>query len=362
MDPGPLSFTALVAGTLTRWRSVLGVAAVTVALAVVLSLVLPPSYRATASFVTTDPAVDMPSRMADLALEPGLSGLAQQFGLSSSRDPSQSPAFYTQLLLSRELLTRLAVSRFPDPRAAAGGDSAPLVQLLGVRSRDTSSAVELAVRRLRRRMFVTFDPKTNLVTLRLDTRWPALSAAVANEAVALVSAFNREQRLSRARARREFLEGRVASALAELRAVEDSQRLFYERNRLWESSPALLVDERRLRRGVETVGSLYLSLRQQQEAARLDEVNTTPVITVVDRAVPPRRRQWPRRTLIVSAAALLGGMLGLLAGGAREVAAHWARRNPDEAGLLRGVLRRVGAEVRGTVSRRAPAGGDGARR
>src|SRR5204863_852244 len=121
-------------------------------------------------------------------------------------------------------------------------------------------------------------------------------------AMALVSAFNKEQRVSRARARRDFLETRVGAALAELRTTEDSQRLFYERNRSWENSPALLVEERRVRRQVETANSLYLSLRQQYERARIDEINTTPVITVVDRAIAARRREWPRPALILPTA------------------------------------------------------------
>jgi len=359
MDSGPLTLLALVAGTLSRWRATLGVAVSIVAVALFLSFVLPPSYRATASFVTTDPAVDISSGLGDLALQPGLSGVAAQLGFSGSRDQSQSPAFYAQLLDSRELLSRLVVTRFPDPRTDAEGDSAQLVELLGISSKDTLLAIERAVRKLRNEMRVSVDLRTNLVSLRVDARWATLSAAVANEAVALVSVFNREQRLSRARARREFLETRVASSLAELRTAEDSQRLFYQRNRSWESSPALLVEERRLRRQVETVNSLYLSLRQQYESARIDEVNTTPVITLVDRAIPPRRREWPRRTLIVAAAAFLGGVLGLLVAAARELAAHWALQNPEDAVLLHGTLRRVRAEVTAAARGRARAASRG---
>jgi len=352
MDSAPLTFPGLVAGTLSYWRTVLGVAAGIVVLALVLTLVLPPSYRATASFVTAESPSELSGGLADLALEPGFAGIASQLGISGARDRSQSPAFYAQLLHSRELLTRLALSRFPDPRTPAPGDSAGLVELLGLQSRDSTRALEWAVRQLGRKLVPEADPRTNLVTLEVDARWPELSAGIANEAVALVGAFNREQRVSRVRAKREFLETRVNAALAELRATEDSQRLFYARNRVWENSPSLVVEERRVRRQVETANSLYLSLRQQYESARIDEVNTTPVITIVDRAIPPRRREWPRRVPIALGAAFIGLLLGLLVGAAREVGRHWARRNPDDASLLRGTLRRVRAEVRDVALRR----------
>jgi len=352
MDSAPLSFPGLVAGTLARWRTVLGVAGAVVVFAIVLTLVMPPTYRATASFVTAESPTDVAGGLSDFALEPGFAGIAAQLGFSGARDRSQSPAFYAQLLHSRELLTRLAFSHFPDPRTATTGDSGVLVAILGFNSDDSARNLDRTIRKLTRTLEPTADPRTNLVTLQVDAQWPALSAAIANEAVALVSEFNREQRLSRARAKREFLETRVASALAELRAAEDTQEVFYARNRQWENSPTLVVQERRVRRQLETANSLYLSLRQQYESARIDEVNTTPVVTVVDRAVPPRFREWPRRVPVVLGAAFIGLLLGLLTGAAREVGSHWARQNPADASLLSGTLRRVRAEVSGVTRRR----------
>jgi len=336
-----LSFPLLLVGILRRWRAVSIVAAGVVGVAVVLMVVLPPAYRSEASFVSSSSNVQLPRGLADLAEGVGASDLADQFGLGSAREPSESPIFYSHLLNSRELLTRLALSRFPDPRGSGdGSDSLPLFRLLVGGESDSVRATETLVKRLRRRVRITYDTKTSLVNLALDTRWPALSAQVLNRAMDLVSTFNKEQRSSRAHALREFLSTRVEAAQQELRAVEDSQRLFYERNRSWENSPALLVEERRVRRQVETANSLYLSLRQQYERARIDEINTTPVITVVDRAIAARRREWPRPALILPTAALLGGVLGTLWAAARVLVSHRARHNPDEAAVLRAALSR----------------------
>ncbi len=342
MDSGPLTFPALLAGTVARWRTAVTVALGTVALTLALALIIPPSYRATASFVTTDGETGLRGgSLSDLAASAGMSGLASQLGLGGSRDASESPAFYAQLLGSRELLTRLLLSSFQDPHAGAPSDSATLLAILRIRATDPQRALETAIKQLRRKIRVTVDLKTNFVVLTVDARWSQLSADVANRAMALVSAFNKEQRVSRARARRDFLETRVAAALTELRATEDSQRLFYERNRSWENSPGLIVEERRIRRQVETANSLYLSLRQQYETARIDEVNNTPVITVVDQAVPPRRREWPRIGLMLVAAIVLGSGLGGLTAAGRELTDHWVRSNPEQAALLRAAFARA---------------------
>jgi len=122
MDSGPLTFPALLAGTVARWRTALTVALGTIALTLALALIIPPSYRATASFVTTDgEAGSRGGGLSDLAASTGMSGLASQLGLGGLRNPSESPLFYEQLLVSRELLTRHSSpscgSEAPIPRA-----------------------------------------------------------------------------------------------------------------------------------------------------------------------------------------------------------------------------------------------------
>ena len=346
-----LTFAALLAGMVSRWRAVAGIAVGVVVVGSVLALALPPSYRSSASFVTTSAGVRLPQGLDNLAEGAALGGVARELGLGTSRDPSESPAFYYQLLRSRELLTRLLLSRFPDLRRPAGADSATLLELVVARSSDRDRALERGVKRLRRTMRLGFDTKTNLVDIDAEARWPALSAAIANRAMELVSAFNKEQRVSRAQALRAFLEDRLVSAQAELAAAENALRTFYEKNRLWQNSPGLVVDEHRLRRQVETVSDLYLSLRREYESARIDEVNTTPVITIVDRAVPPQRPYWPRWDILLVTSTALGLGLGLLWAAGREVAAHWAAQNPEDARRLQGAVARAGRDATGLLRR-----------
>jgi uncharacterized protein involved in exopolysaccharide biosynthesis len=352
MDPDRLTLAALVAGMLARWRTVAWATVGIGALALVLSFVLPPGYDSQATFVTADTDVQLSKGLAGLASQPGVIGLASQLGLGTNSDPSTSPAFYDQLLGSRELLTRLVLSKFADPRARVPGDSADLLAIYRIRKKDRQRGVEIAMKRVKREMKVGYDQRTSFVSVTVTTPWAPLSAEVANRAVELVSAFNSAQRQSRARARRIFLEGRVADAQRELRAAEGALRDFYEQNRLWRSSPGLVVQEMSLRRQVETASELYLSIRQNFESARIDEVNNTPVITVVDSAVPSHQPLWPRRVAIALTAALAGLWLGLLWVAIRETAGHWAERHPADAAALRESALRVAREAGGVLRRR----------
>ena len=59
--------------------------------------------------------------------------------------------------------------------------------------------------------------------------------------------------------------------------------------------------------------ALFEMLAKQYEAARLDEAKSPPIIQVVDKAIPPDKKSWPPRTLLVMLAAL--GAAFVLCGG-----------------------------------------------
>jgi uncharacterized protein involved in exopolysaccharide biosynthesis len=55
--------------------------------------------------------------------------------------------------------------------------------------------------------------------------------------------------------------------------------------------------------------TLFEILARQYEAARLDEAKATPLVQVIDRAVPPERKSWPPRTILICSAAVLAGLV-----------------------------------------------------
>ena len=346
--PRELGFAEWATGVLSRWRMVGVCVALALLGAAAAAVVLPPVYRSHASFVTAGGGgLKLPAGLGTA----GLAGLATQLGVTTGSEPSESPNFYAQLIGSRELQTRLLFSRFADPRTSAPGDSATLLELLEIRGRDRDRALEIGLKKLSKRIVVGFDVKTNLVSMRADAEWRELSAAVANRAVELVSSFNLEQRQSRARLKRSFIQSRLDSAQLALDDAERRVRAFYEQNRQWRSSPALLYEEGRLTRQVDVASDLYLTLRREFESARIEEVNDAARITVVDSAVVPRRRQWPRLAPLFLASLFVGLGAGILVAGGATVAADWAARNPGSAGDLRRMVARVGREMRSLVPR-----------
>jgi uncharacterized protein involved in exopolysaccharide biosynthesis len=345
-----LTFSRWLAETFLRWRIIARAMGVVIVAAILAVILIPPVYRSRASFVANTSASNKLS--SGLASSGALGGLASQLGMASGSDPSESANFYMELIRSRELLTRLLLSRFPNPRGASPRDSATLLDILRIRNSDSKRRLEMAIKQMSTDIDGNFDIKTNLVWIEVDAQWPDLSAAVANRTIDLVTAFNKEQRVSRAKSKRVFLEGRVALARQALQSAEERHRAFFEQNRSWRTSPSLIFEEKQLQRDEDQTADLYTMLQRQLETSLLDEVNDAALITVVDAAVPARKAQWPRYGILLVSTLFAGLLLGLMVAGGAAILADWRSRNPDSANAFGDSIGRVRHEIR-RVFRRA---------
>lgn len=111
--------------------------------------------------------------------------------------------------------------------------------------------------------------------------------------------------------------------------------------------PTSGVGNIRLVREVKYQEVLFELLARQYEVARVDESKDAPVIQVLDRAAPPEKRSFPRRTLTVILTAAAALLLAVGAAFAREAL---------DAAALDPVRREKLAALRAALRRRPPAG------
>jgi uncharacterized protein involved in exopolysaccharide biosynthesis len=263
------------------WRRVLLAALIATPVGVAVGVLRPKSYVARASFVAEQTKLG--------SLPSGLGALAAQFGLDIPGDAGRSPQFYSQLLSTSDMLRSLLDSVVPvSPR-----DSTTIRELLlGVK--DTSrNGTDRALRKLRKRIQAAADARTSVVTLSVRTVTPATAERMAGILIGQIKHFNVSTRQLQAKERRQFLEGRVADAYEILRTSEEELRRFYERNRRFSESPTLVFEESRMKRAVELRQELYTTLSKELEAARIQEVNDTPTITIVDLPFSSSRPSGP---------------------------------------------------------------------
>jgi uncharacterized protein involved in exopolysaccharide biosynthesis len=224
-----------------------------------------------------------------------------------------------------------------------------LLTILRIKKADPQAQMEVAVRNMTKAINAGLDPKTNLVWFSVDAQWPELTAQIANRLIDLVSTFNRETRVSRAKSKRAFLQMRHDSARTALRDAEERQRFFYDQNRGLILAPSLKFDEQRIKREVDLASDLYINLDRQLEVARIDEINDAALITVIDSAVVPRKPMWPRYGVMLMTATLLGMLAGLLLAGSATVVADWRERNPGAYEDFHSAVTRLRRELRAAI-------------
>jgi len=270
------------------------------------SFIVTPTYTASASFVPEGQSAS--GKLGDLA------GLAGQLGISIGPGANQSPRFYAQVVQSRELLESILRDKYQlSQHNGAGSDSTVLLHFLNAQGRTAAKQLEDGISILRKRIAVDVDNQTNIVTVAVDVRDPLVASSVANRVVHDLNTFNLERRQSSARQRRQFIEQRLGDARQELRAAEDAVANWLQQNRSYATSPTLQAEYQRLERQANIRQQVYLTLSQEYETARIEEVNSTPMITVIDSAVPPQRKSKPNRRLWAVGAVLAGGLLAVLA-------------------------------------------------
>lgn len=323
---------------LARWKLVIGVPFLATALGAGYALLLPFVYEATTTFVP-ESAIE-----GQAPARGGLASLAAELGVATTA--GTAPRLYATILESRRLKDELLESSFPDPTTATPGDSAMLLDILGVTGETHAERLEYGRGGLDGALQITVTGGTNVVTMSYRSRHPELAAQVVSSLVDRLQEFNVGTRQSNTRARREFVEERVSEAAAALLQAEQDLEAFLDSNREFLGAPDLTFQHERLQRQVTIKQEVYITLLRQMEQARIEEVNDIPVITVIDRAAIPQQRAAPRRKLIVLVWFMVGAVLGIAAAFGRDAAERVRSRQEPHQRRFMDRLAHVRDEIR----------------
>jgi len=325
-----------------RWRIVAFVTGV-VALSVALALALPKAYTAHVVMLPTDDG--------ESGFPGQLGGIASSFGIQLPFGSVSQSDLYPTLLTSERLLTDLLEDRFA-PRMGAA--PVPLADIVVKRKKLSEHEQRMrAVRSLREDIVrARKDSDTGVLTLSVTTDDPHLSADVANRLASRLETYLIDTRQIEGSRNRTFLDDRLDVVSADLRKAEEVLTRFRESNRRIQDSPELLLTEQRLNRDVLLQEQLFLELQRQKEVAKIEEVKNTPVLRVLDNAVPPVRPSRPHKVVLVA----MGFVLGLMAAIGFVIAGTVLELNPALAESLR-PFRQDWVTVRQALRRRSRSGG-----
>ena len=316
-------------------------------LGVGVALISPPKYTTTSSFLPNE---------ADQAGLAGVAGLAQQFGfeIPRSSDAAQSPEFYRDLLLSKEILSGVLRAGM-EVVTAAGVTRVDLGEHFKIKG-NTPEERNTRTRRylIKNVISVGVARETGVVTVSIRTDDPGLSAAIGLRLLDLISAFDLEIRQSQASAERGFAEERLEQLRMEFSISEDSLKAFLIENRQVANSPQLTFENDRLQRQVFMRQELVTAMAQGYEQARIDEVRNTPLITVIDRPEPAALPD-PGWFLEIVLGLGFGMMAGFGLAFLREFGEHAKNERSEAYGEFQQVLKDAKRDLFGIRRSRRPA-------
>ena len=321
-----------------RWKAVTIAPISFAVVAVAGSFLLAPHYKAQASLRATS-GPDLAGSLG------GLASLAGQLGVAGLPSAPASPDFYAEVLESRELLYELLTLPFRAYDVETTDGVAPLVDILEIEGDSYSERLFKGARRLHGMVSTGISRRSGVVTLEVEAKHPALAADIANRMVELLNTFSLERQRFQSREQRRFTGERLRQAEAELRDAETRHLRFLERNRSYAGSPLLAFEASRLERDVQVRQEVYLTLTREYEQARIAEVRDTPVLTIIDNAIAPERKSFPRRLLVLLGCLILGTVASACYAYLAEYTTDARRRSRSDYAALANALDRAREEL-----------------
>ena len=243
----------------------------------------------------------------------GLAGIASQFGVNvpnaSSVDLS-SPSLIPDLIKSRTFAERILDKPFYTKEfqkelsllaIITYGEESPKLGL--------DTLIQKAIGKLNG--MISFENSGSFSVLTVKAKSPHfardLNKAVLNELQSLNRFFKNQNQIDKSR----FIKNRIESVENDLKKSEQRLKTFREKNRQI-ISPALQLEQDYLSRDVEIQKDIYLTLRQQQELAKIEEVEKASIIQVLDNPQVPLGPTNKNVRLSVMLAFVLGMGLGVI--------------------------------------------------
>jgi uncharacterized protein involved in exopolysaccharide biosynthesis len=140
---------------------------------------------------------------------------------------------------------------------------------------------------------------SGLISVRVQMQNPKLASDIANYIAEYVKNFISIEQKREATRNRNFIENQMKEAQTKTEASEDRLTNFRKNNPLRLDTPTSEMIRERLASRVEENRTVYITLMQQFEIAKIDEAKEKLLVNILDIAEPAVKKSRPRRTIIV---------------------------------------------------------------
>ena len=177
------------------------------------------------------------------------------------------------------------------------------------------------------------DPSSAFSIITVTTNDPQLSKDLAKVIIVEMEKLNRFYKSQSTSEKTRFINQRIKSVVKDLEVSERALKVFNEQNRQV-TSPSLQLEQDRLDREVEVQKEIFLTLKQQLELSKIEEVQGSSILQILDNPQLPIGPSNKNTILTLLLSGISGLMLGIFLAFSRT---YFNNSNIDERRKLRKV-------------------------
>ena len=241
-------------------------------------------------------------------------GLAAQFGINiPTSNQTEQKWVYPEIIKSRTLSKLVLKLRFNTNQFGA---NKTLLQILTYGNDEPEFEIDtleiIAVDKFLEMIEVSEDLQTSILTLNVNASEPQLAKNINKAIIEQLDAHQKRYNKAKTSDTKQFIEERIIDTEKELVDSEENLKIFMDRNRRIENSPALQLEQQRLEREVTVLTGVFTTLKQQLETIKIEEVKELDYVVIVDAPETPLLRSKPKKKLTVFLAIFFGTGLGIM--------------------------------------------------
>ena len=179
---------------------------------------------------------------------------------------------------------------------------------------------------------VKFNMQMGFFVIEVTTTEPKFSKDFADTLIVELDKLQRKFKRQTVSEKIDYIDKKIALAKIELETNEEKLKYFRERNRNIENSPSLMLTQDRQLRDVEIQKGIFLTLKQQLELARIEEVQKSSFVQILDYPSLPIKVSNPKKLSTYTIGALVGFFLAI---GLSFIIEYFTNRNELEMSKLR---------------------------
>lgn len=264
----------------------------------------------------------------------GLGSIASQFGVnlgSGSGNDISSSALYPEIVKSKRFAQRLLEKEFYSDKFER---KLPLIAILTYGIDTPKIGLDTLMMRASGgiKQFIKFGKDPPFLILNVTTDNAQFSKYLAIAVLEELDKLQRDFKTQTVVEKIIYIEQQIAITGTELENLEEELKSFREKNRRIDESPALILQQERLERNLDIQKGIFLTLKQQLELARIEEVQKSSFVQILDYPSLPLNISNPTRM----SSYILGGFAGLFLGiFLAFIIDYFSFRNPEEAEKLK---------------------------